>query len=94
MVPEHVQDETLLDGLLHRVAVEGPVLGLATRLEGLAEDLQGLVLGGGREGEVTRIRQQLATLHDAVDRVLGGLVSPSPPAAESAMEIAADALPP
>ena len=31
VVPEHVEDEALLDGLLHRVAVEGPVLDRAVR---------------------------------------------------------------
>ena len=48
VVGEHVQDEALLDRLLHRVAVERPVLGLAVRLVGLAEDLQRLVLRAWR----------------------------------------------
>ena len=54
VVPQHVQDEALLDRLLHGVAVEGAVPGLLTRTVRLAEDLQRLVLGRGGEGEVTR----------------------------------------
>ena len=38
------------------------------------EDLQRFVLGGGSEGEVTRIRQHPPGLHDAVDLVLGRLL--------------------
>ena len=71
---QHIQDEPLLDGLLHRVAVEGPVLGLAAVLIRLAEDFQRLVLGRGGEGEVAGVGQQLAGLHDPVDLVLGRLV--------------------
>ena len=71
---QHIEDEALLDGLLHRVAVEGPVLDLAALLEGLAEDLEGLVLGRRGEGKVAGVGQQLARLHDAVDLVLVGLV--------------------
>ena len=47
VVPQHVQDEALLDRLLHGVAVEGAVPGLPTRIVRLAEDLQRLVLGRG-----------------------------------------------
>ena len=73
VVLEHVEDEALLDRLLHRVAVEGPVLDLAVGLRlGLAEDLQRLVLGRGGEGEVAGVGQQLlAPPSSAVDRVLG-----------------------
>ena len=60
VVLEHVEDEALLDRLLHRVAVERPVLDRAVRLRlGLAEDLERLVLGRGGEGEVAGVRQQL-----------------------------------
>ena len=57
---EYVEDEALLDGLLHRVAVEGPVLDDPAHLERLAEDLEGLVLGRRGEREVARVGQQLA----------------------------------
>ena len=75
VVLEHVEDEALLDRLLHRVAVEGPVLHLAVGLRlRLAEHLQRLVLRRGGEGEVAGVRQQLPRLHHAVDLVLEGLV--------------------
>ena len=60
VVLEHVQDEALLDRLLHRVAVERAVLHRPVRLRRrLAEDLQRLVLGRGGEGEVARVGQEL-----------------------------------
>ena len=72
---QHIQDEALLDGLLHRVAVEGEVPDRAVGLRvGPAEDLQRLVLRGGSEREVAGVRQQPARLDRAVDAVLGGLV--------------------
>ena len=74
VVPQHVQDEALLDRLLHGIAVEGTVLGLPIRVVRLTENLQRLVLGRGGEGEVARVREELPRGHDAVDRVLGGLV--------------------
>ena len=75
VVGEHVEDEALLDRLLHGVAVEGvvPDRAVGPRLRG-AEDLQGLVLRGGGEGEVAGVGQQPARLHEAVDTVLEGLV--------------------
>ena len=75
VVREHVQDEALLDGLLHGVAVEGAVPDGAVGLGiGRAEDLQRLVLRRGGEREVAGVGQQLARLHHAVDLVLVGLV--------------------
>ena len=49
VVLQDVQDESLLDGLLHGVEVERLVL---ARLVGGAEEVQGLRLGRGREREV------------------------------------------
>ena len=72
--PQHVQDEAFLDGLLHGVAVERAVLPLPARVVRLAEDLQCLVLGRGREGEIARVREELPRRHDAVYPVLWGLV--------------------
>ena len=72
---QYVQDEPLLDRLLHGVAVECAVLhgavGLRVRV---AEDLQRLVLRGGGEREVARVGEQLAGLHQAVDPILEGLL--------------------
>ena len=77
VVRQHVQDEALLDRLLHGVAVEGAMLDRAVRLRlRLAENFQGLVLGRGGEGEVARVGEQLARLHQAVDLVLEGLLLP------------------
>ena len=75
VVLQHVDDEVLLDGLLHGVAVEGAMGDLAVGLgTGVAKELQGPVLGGGGEGEVAGVVQELPGLHDRVDPVLGGLV--------------------
>ena len=76
VVPQHVQDEALLDRLFHGVAVEGPVLDRAVGLRlRLAEDLQRLVFWRSGEGEVARVREHLLRLHPllqgVVDRVLG-----------------------
>ena len=75
VVAQDVEDEALLDGLLHGVAVEGQVADRAVglRIRG-AEDLEGLVLGGGGEGEVARVGQQLLGLHQAVDLILEGVL--------------------
>ena len=74
VVRQHVDDEALLDRLLHGVGVEGHVPDLLAFGNGGAEDLQGLVLGGRGEGEVAGVGQQLLALHDPIDLVLGGLV--------------------
>ena len=56
---QHVEDEALLDGLAHRVQVEGPVRRLAVRAGhvgvALAEQLERLALGGGGEGEERQV---------------------------------------
>ena len=70
---QHIEDEALLDRLLHGVAVEGPALA-GSPSDRLAEDLQRLVLRGGGEGEVAGVGQELARFHDAVDLVLECLV--------------------
>ena len=69
---EHVEDEALLDRLLHRVAVEGPVLDLALGVgrQRLAEHLQRLVLGRGGEGEVAGVGQHLARRHALFERLV------------------------
>ena len=70
---KHVDDEALLDRLLHRVGMERQVLSVAAFLNGCAEDLQGLVLWGGRESEVAGVAQHLPGFHQTVDDVLGSL---------------------
>ena len=85
---EHVEDEAFLDRLLHRVAVEGPVLDLARLAGRLAEDFQRLVLRRGGEGEIARVRQHLAGLH----AFLEGVVDRRLPGRPSASFIAADVL--
>ncbi len=69
---EHVEDEALLDRLLHGVAVEGPVLDLALGVgrQRLAEHLQRLVLGRGGEGEVAGVGQHLARRHALLERLV------------------------
>ena len=71
---QHVDDEVFLNRLLHGVDVEGDVPGLVSLGDRRAEDLQRLVLGRRREGEVAGVGQELLRLHQPVDRVLGGLV--------------------
>ena len=85
VVLEHVEDEAFLDGLLHRVAVERPVLDLAAVGIRLAENLQRLVLRRGGEGEVARVRSaSCAASMIAVDRVLDRLVVLFAPSSDSA----------
>ena len=56
VVSQHVQDEAFLDGLLHGVGVEWQVLdGAVVLRKRFTEQLQGLVLGGGGEGEVAGV---------------------------------------
>ena len=75
VVLDDVHDEALLDGLLHRVAVERAVPDSTVRLrDALAEQFQRLALRRRGEREVARVPQQPARLHDAVDPVLVGLV--------------------
>ena len=47
VVAQHVEDEPFLDGLLHRVHVEGLWCSVST---GLTEHFEGLALGGGCKG--------------------------------------------
>ena len=72
---QHVQYESLLDRLLHRVAVERQVLRAAVRLgRGISEQLESPVLRRGGEGEVAGIREQLLRLDDLVYLILEGVV--------------------
>ena len=75
VVLEHVQDEPLLNRLLHAVAVKGvmPDRTVCLRVR-VAEDLQRLVLGCGGECEVAGVGEQLARLHQAVDLILVGFL--------------------
>ena len=74
VVFQHVQNEVLLDGLLHGVAVEGQVLHGPVGLgRGVPEEFQGLVFWRRREGEVAGVGQHLTALDDAVDLVLEGV---------------------
>jgi hypothetical protein len=73
-VLQHVQAESLLDGLLHGVAVEGPVLnrvGLGGRV---TEDLQRLILGGGGKRKIAGVGQHLARFHETVDGIFHRLL--------------------
>ena len=55
VVRQHVNDEALLDRLLHRVGMERQVLSVAALLNRRAKDLQRLVLRRGGEGEVAGV---------------------------------------
>ena len=67
---QYVENETFLDGLLHRVAVEGPTLHLTAFRVRYAEHVERLVLRRRREGEVARVWQHLPLFDDAIDLVL------------------------
>ena len=72
---QHVEDEALLDGLLHRVRVERQVLDGAIWLRrGVAEQLEGLVLRRGREGEVAGVGEHAVTVDETVYLVLEGVL--------------------
>ena len=75
VVLEHVQDEPLLDRLLHAVVVERkmPDRAVALRIR-ITENLQRLVLRRGREGVVAGVGEQLARLHQALEPLIVGLV--------------------
>ena len=75
MVAQHVEDEALLDGLLHRVGMEWQVFDGAVWLRSwLTEQFEGLVLGRGGESEIARIVEQPVVLYGAVDLVLERVV--------------------
>ena len=75
VVGQHVHDKAFLDGLLHRVVVEGPVLDRAVRLRvWCPEEFEGLVLRGGGEREVGGVGQQPPALDYPVDLVLEGVL--------------------
>lgn len=61
VVGEHVEDEPLLDGLLHRVQVEW--LGQRAAVRDAAEQFEGLGLRGGGEREVRDVRRVRGDLH-------------------------------
>lgn len=56
VVPQRVEDEAFLDGLMHGVGVEGAVGRLAVHGVFRAEEFEGLRLRGGGECEVGEIR--------------------------------------
>ena len=75
VVAQHVQDETLLDGLLHGIAVEWQVSHHAVRLWLLySENLQCLVLGRGSKSKIAGVGEQLLGLNKTVDPVFYRLV--------------------
>jgi len=65
-----VEDGVVLDGLLHHVLVEGPVSDLVALQTGDSEQLKGLGLRGGGEGEVAGVGQHLFGRHEPQDPVL------------------------
>ncbi len=69
VVGENVEDEMFLDRLLHRIDVERTVLHFAILHVLLAEHLQRLVLGRGREREVRGVLQKPPPFHEDVDLV-------------------------
>lgn len=90
---QDVEGEPLLDGLLHRVAVERPVPDLTARVrrERGAEHSERLVLRRRRGREVARVLHELPRVHP----LLGRVVRPVPWAASaSASPAAPDVSPP
>ena len=69
---EHIEDETLLHRLLHRVTVKGPMfhLALAVGRERFPEHLERLVLGSCGKSEVAGIGEHLARGHMPLDRLI------------------------
>jgi hypothetical protein len=67
VVFQHIEDEALFDCLTHGVEAEGPVSPIC--LFG-AEQLQGLGLWGGGEGEVAHILLWPASLHFLLNSIL------------------------
>ena len=77
VVLEHVQDEPLLDGLLHAVDVKRtmPHRAVTTGLR-VTENLQRPVFRGGGEGVIAGVGEQLAGRHQTIDPVLASVVLP------------------
>ena len=68
VVGQHVLDEALLDGLAHRVEVEGMMLSVRTQV---AEQLQGPTLGCGGEREERQVRLPTPGGHSLGQQRLG-----------------------
>ena len=79
VIPQHIQNESLLDSLLHRVDMEWLMLQFALIIQyripifihnKYAEGLQRLVLWCSCEGKIAGIIQQLTPFHHSVDFIL------------------------
>src|SRR5262249_35468533 len=74
VVFQHVQNESLLNRLLHRINVKSDVFYLVARRCGIAEHFQSLVLWCGSEREIARVWQHLFRFDNPVDGILDGFL--------------------
>ena len=91
VIAQHVEDESLVDGLAHRVGVKRlPVAGLRVLA---AEELESLVLGSCGEREIRQVRVLAPRQRRGGQRITVGVTS-SLPSRPSARLSASDDLPP
>ena len=74
VVGQHIEDESLLNGLFHRVDVERAVFDFVPLQIRSSENLQRFVFRRGGEGEIAGVGEHFPPLDDLVDLVLGGLL--------------------
>ena len=74
VVAQHVQDEPLLDRLLHRVTVKRPMLDPVVFGTGFAEHFQRLRLWRRGEGKIAGVGEHFSPLHNRIDLVFDGFV--------------------
>lgn len=74
IISKDIDDETFLDGLLHRIAVEESMLGSIPLGTGFAENLKRLVLRRSGEREIAGVGQHLSLLHNRIDLIFDGFI--------------------
>ena len=67
-----IQDEPLLNGLLHRIIVKRLMLNFAFRFIRHAKHFKSFILWGSGKCEITGILKHLSTFKDTIDFILGG----------------------
>ena len=70
IVPKHIKNEALLNGLLHRIDMERAMLDFTILLIGNTKHLLGLILRSSCESKVAGGGDELTSLHHGIDLIL------------------------